>query len=429
MGKSQGSETDSYADSFIREIGFKIGENSLVGSTVSSDQVGNELLHDVDLDIPEEDNSGRDVEPGFACDYGRRSLATSTGRGMTMADAYSAPYHSYFNKTNHDEKFPEKRSPQGIDDAYAITLRNNTSDDVSISTLGEESIKRKAAPLFAQQVHETSRQNAFIKAPVGHQLDQLDSLDLKEANTGSTLEEQPSEELRDEKDKSQHSHSSDVSNAEIPTKRWGLIYFTLGTSLTFLGAASVVIGICMMQLRALHSSDSVQEPAMTNTWAPRRPEDLVLQRDEPEIGDPDFARKDLLQIISTASPSSLSSLSDTSSPQYQVFEWLIQNPDYLEYSIERVLQRWSVAVLYFSLGGASWPTMDAHECLWYSTDVQDICDDNGRIVGLRLANSDLSGSIPPEVSLLSNSLRTYSTKHCDQKVRYFYRSHIHIYVI
>jgi hypothetical protein len=46
-----------------------------------------------------------------------------------------------------------------------------------------------------------------------------------------------------------------------------------------------------------------------------------------------------------------------------------------------------------------------HECNWYSTeDAKWSCDTNGTIRGIHLENFKLQGSLPKELSLLSNSL-------------------------
>lgn len=126
-------------------------------------------------------------------------------------------------------------------------------------------------------------------------------------------------------------------------------------------------------------------------------------------------------------PISAASLDDTTSPQYQALQWISQG---LTGSLRRrirgrrvqeldarLIQRWALAVLYFSTGGgvdgnttsSSW-TSDAgwlkstNECEWSFV----VCDDSGSLTEVAIDDNALFGDIPPEIGLLGGSLRKLS---------------------
>ena len=96
---------------------------------------------------------------------------------------------------------------------------------------------------------------------------------------------------------------------------------------------------------------------------------------------------------------------DPASPQYQAKEWMIGEdnvpPAFQE--VQWIQERYILAVLYFSMGGNDWYKSEGivgsqNHC----TDTPEtvICDDNNRIVELRLGNNNLHGTIPEEIQHL-----------------------------
>jgi len=132
---------------------------------------------------------------------------------------------------------------------------------------------------------------------------------------------------------------------------------------------------------------------------------------------------DLRFVIANFSPSSLPLLEDPDSAQAQAFEWMTKDPSYWSMEISRIVQRWTLAVLFYSTGGPNWNTEnfpDAYaegknpwlsysdECLWESTndDTQGlICDNDKNYFGIHLRDVGLTGSLPAELGLLSDHLR------------------------
>ncbi len=116
------------------------------------------------------------------------------------------------------------------------------------------------------------------------------------------------------------------------------------------------------------------------------------------------------------------------SPQYKSTVWLSRDPNYYDYTEDRLIQRWSLAVLAQSLdptivvgdsvGGRQlqvsqsallpgWMTY-TDECTWFSSATTGSpCDQDGMYQTLDLQDIMLGGSLPTELALLSNSLRKY----------------------
>lgn len=115
------------------------------------------------------------------------------------------------------------------------------------------------------------------------------------------------------------------------------------------------------------------------------------------------------------------------SPQYKSTVWLSRDPNYYDYTQDRLIQRWSLAVLAQSLDPSievgnsvrgrqlqvsqsdllpGWMTY-TDECTWFSSATTGLpCDQDGIYQTLDLQDIMLGGTLPTELALLSN-LRKY----------------------
>jgi hypothetical protein len=101
------------------------------------------------------------------------------------------------------------------------------------------------------------------------------------------------------------------------------------------------------------------------------------------------------------------------SAQGQALEWLKEDTQGLVMDGWRMLQRYSLSVIYFSLNGQSWFNGSGwltpnDECSWFQTfdnPENRSCDANGRFSFLMLIKNNLTGSIPDEISVLQTSSR------------------------
>jgi hypothetical protein len=95
---------------------------------------------------------------------------------------------------------------------------------------------------------------------------------------------------------------------------------------------------------------------------------------------------------------------DAASPQGQALEWLKRDTNGTTMVGWRMLQRYSLSVVFFSLNGNSWHNgsgwlSSSQECSWNTAAAS--CDVNGQISVLALCQNNLTGSIPNELSLLT----------------------------
>lgn len=118
------------------------------------------------------------------------------------------------------------------------------------------------------------------------------------------------------------------------------------------------------------------------------------------------------------------------SPQFYATTWLSQDPNYIQYAEdeERLVQRWTLAVLALSLDATAvvdlqdgvvesdtrlpqgWLTY-TDECTWFTSSTNSNaspCDNDGNYQSIDLADQMLGGTLPTELALLSN-LSKYST--------------------
>jgi hypothetical protein len=107
------------------------------------------------------------------------------------------------------------------------------------------------------------------------------------------------------------------------------------------------------------------------------------------------------------SPMSSEAWLNPDSPQSLAASWLINDSEAETYSNRRLLQRYALATLYYSTNGerwsqssTSWVAQRSDECVWSGIE----CNNAGGVEVLQLSNDNLSGSLPPEIQLLSNSL-------------------------
>lgn len=98
------------------------------------------------------------------------------------------------------------------------------------------------------------------------------------------------------------------------------------------------------------------------------------------------------------------------SPQYLAFQWLSGNANLESYTVKKQIQRFALATFYFSTNGDKWKQNDSwlteeDECSWYSSNTfRSQCNGEGQYRNLELTFNGLSGTIPPELALLSDSL-------------------------
>jgi hypothetical protein len=121
--------------------------------------------------------------------------------------------------------------------------------------------------------------------------------------------------------------------------------------------------------------------------------------------------EDLFTLISSFSPGSANALNNPSSPQSKAFDWLSGNQFLAQYTKVKKLQRYVLAVLYYSANGGNWRNSelwlsDIDECDWYTSEAENgICNSQGQLDEIDLENNILQGALPwNELSILESQL-------------------------
>jgi hypothetical protein len=404
----------SYTDTYFREIGFKMN-NDNNASTESPDierdnavdSLG--LLDDVSFDIPPMEYS--ENEPSDVKLPNGQSLKSKLpNKSLTVASANAAkPFHSYFGQNPIDaDDLTGKNARYGSitlnDDASVSTLGEETTkhiskksevvksaeepkDHTSVSTYGDDSTRRA---LKSESVKSTMN-DVTLSTP--HPFKTVSSWELKPSETAST----------DEDDQVYSSYEF------MLIRRKKCLFFLMAFSSLMLFASILILAISFTHQRLVRGNS---EPELNRTVSP----DFTTA--PPTLVDNVFlAMDDIVKILAVVSPNSLVSIEDSSSPQFLALNWLSQDPEYFNYSVERIVQRWAIAVIAYSLGGDTLPvsrrSLQApsallsyeHECQWFiSVNGEAVCDTTERILGIYLDEHELKGRIPPEIGLLQDSI-------------------------
>mmetsp|Transcript_29510 Transcript_29510/g.45012 ORF Transcript_29510/g.45012 Transcript_29510/m.45012 type:complete len:632 (+) Transcript_29510:2-1897(+) len=114
------------------------------------------------------------------------------------------------------------------------------------------------------------------------------------------------------------------------------------------------------------------------------------------------------QLMSLLSEKSRNAHLLADSPQTTALAWLVNQSKFESYSYKRLVQRYALATIYYSMSGDSWKKNDlwlteADECNWYPQNDEKFnnCDDDKNLKFLTLSANDLYGSLPDEISLLT----------------------------
>jgi hypothetical protein len=155
------------------------------------------------------------------------------------------------------------------------------------------------------------------------------------------------------------------------------------------------------------SPGSVLPPSFLASVAPAAAPSETVQTESPTVSP---TALDLYDLLVRTSFDKGVALNDTSSPQSRAYSWLQEDPGLTDYSSQRILQRYSLATLYYATNGDEWQRNDLWlsnqtECEWYSkAGSRSPCNENQEMVNLELDQNNLGGSLPPELGLLSSSL-------------------------
>jgi Leucine-rich repeat (LRR) protein len=108
-------------------------------------------------------------------------------------------------------------------------------------------------------------------------------------------------------------------------------------------------------------------------------------------------------------PTSQSELSNPTSAQSQARAWIESLPIHNTMTMDRLKQRYALAVLFYSTGDQMWCNRDKwlttyDECTWFSSSDRPACSEGGYYINLDLKNNCLRNTIPEDIQLLSTLL-------------------------
>lgn len=120
---------------------------------------------------------------------------------------------------------------------------------------------------------------------------------------------------------------------------------------------------------------------------------------------------ELQQLIESISFDGGATLEISDSPQSKALAWLGGNANLDDYPDWKRIQRYVLAVLYYSTSGDDWREKegwlsDEEECAWltHDSDLDRVCNENGAYNSLWFEKNNLEGMFPLELALLSASL-------------------------
>ena len=114
--------------------------------------------------------------------------------------------------------------------------------------------------------------------------------------------------------------------------------------------------------------------------------------------------------LAALAPISINAWDDADSPQSLAASWLASDEEAETYNDQQLLQRYVLATLYYSTNGENWSQSSiswnvewTEECTWWGIE----CNSNGGVRILSLEEDNLTGVLPPEISLLSDLEEVY----------------------
>jgi hypothetical protein len=378
---------------FINSIMTRKRSTSPIQSKVEDRQL--QLKPEIRTQSRKQSTSAR-IDSTGKVDWTRSSYSSSQSRAISIVDRTEPSNDSdEYKNTNQPQAAPSMSSySKGSEGSYRIEnetvgIRTKISEHNTIypSNPGEEqSLSQLDQPRDMQIQMDEQESNGFDKCA--------------SPSSSSSLPEQLSKEVK------QH-----VCGRRGRTT----IVLVCIAAIFILGSAIVIVVLWQLGVLFDKKSDDTQSAPITApivgtpTSTPLR--DISVSPSSlrpPTLAQPE-SDINLFNLIIEAYPQGRSALQDPSSPQGKALKWLESSINNGVYTEQRFLQRYVLSTVYYSTNGNDWINntlwlSDLDECNWVST-AQFVCDDSGRYIELDLQENNLVGTLPPELVILSDSLR------------------------
>eukprot|EP00980_Cylindrotheca_fusiformis_P007639 scaffold1605_cov141-Cylindrotheca_fusiformis.AAC.2 len=195
----------------------------------------------------------------------------------------------------------------------------------------------------------------------------------------------------------------------LPEEKGGIVRVFGRALIVFAILTMSVAPFCFLlwgsDFRDIDDSESAGQPTI--------PEDPTLSPAAPTlppINATDSSLDSIRESFISLWPSLEEAFGDSLSPQYLAFQWLLTNSGIISFTEKKRIQRFVLAVFYFATNGDQWDQSDLwlteeDECNWYSSNIfRARCNEEGDFNNLELYHNGISGTLPPELALLSSSL-------------------------
>ena len=163
------------------------------------------------------------------------------------------------------------------------------------------------------------------------------------------------------------------------------------------------------------SFTSTTSPTADTGGVPSPTDSPSLSTNEPSDSPSTNIKESLAERLSLLSPESVPAWSNPNTPQSRAIDWLADDVQSFSftYSDRQLLQRFALATLYYSTNGKEWNTGNGgsaswlnkltNECQWSGIECKT--SSNVRTIRvIRLVRRNLTGQLPPEIGLLSDTL-------------------------
>ena len=330
-------------------------------------------------------------------DWTASSYSSSQSRSISIVDRSEPSNDSdEYKSTNQPQAAPNMSSYSKGFEHETVGIRTKISEynTVDSSNPGEEqSLSQLDKPRDMQIRMDEQESNGFDKC-------------ASSSSSSSSLPEQLSKEVK-----------QPVCGRRGRTA----IVLVCIAAILILGSATVIVVLWQLGVIFDKISDDTQSAPITAPPIVDTPTSTPL-RDisaspsslrPPTLAQPE-SEINLFNLIIEAYPQGRASLQDPNSPQGKALKWLESSIKNGVYTEQRFLQRYVLATVYYSTNGNDWINntawlSDVDECSWMST-AQFVCDDSGRYIELDLQENNLVGTLPPELVILSDSLRVINLR-------------------
>ena len=136
---------------------------------------------------------------------------------------------------------------------------------------------------------------------------------------------------------------------------------------------------------------------------------VTIPKDKGPTPTPVPPLEEIIETLSLVSSDGGEALQTPGSAQHNALSWLANDTFQGYYTEEKLIQRYSLATLFFSTNGRNWYNNsmwldEGDECdRWWQPTGGILCDTlNGSITSLGLGSNNLVGTIPPEIGLLKS---------------------------